>query len=385
MHSCLTYDCQPVAAPGGQPQQPMRIAIVGTDGLPARYGGFETCVEQLAPRLASLGHTVDVLGSSVGRTVRAQDHDRLRHHYLPLRANGMVSVPYDLIGFLQSVGRSDAVVLLGVSAGVFMPLMRAIAGQRPVIVNVDGLESRRGKWQGFQRSFLGWSEALAVRHASHVVSDNQGIADAVMQQYGRTTTVIPYGNDHVVHLVPAAAQALVRKQFGLEPCAYLLTVARIEPENQIAEMMEAFQTSSQPRYVVVGNFGATALGRELLARYRDEPRILCIDSLFDPQALAALRSCCSLYLHGHSVGGTNPSLIEVLPYRRPILAYDCVFNRHTLRDGGAYFADQQQLAQLLQVPDVREWVPVAAELYAGCYRWDNIARAYESLCRMSHL
>ena len=156
----------------------MRIAIIGTDGLPARYGGFETCVEQLAPRLAGLGHTVDVLGSSVGRTVRAPDHDRLRHHYLPLRANGAASVPYDLIGFLQSVWRSDAVVLLGVSAGVFMPLMRAIAGQRPVIVNVDGLESRRGKWQGFQRRFLGWSEALAVRHASHVVSDNQGIADA---------------------------------------------------------------------------------------------------------------------------------------------------------------------------------------------------------------
>lgn len=361
----------------------MRIAIVGTDGLPARYGGFETCVEQLAPRLAALGHTVDVWGSSVGRTVRAQDTDRLRHNYLPLRANGAASVPYDLIGFLQSVWRSDAVVLLGVSAGIFMPLMRALAGRRPVVVNVDGLESRRGKWQGFQRRFLGWSEALAVRHASHVVSDNQGIADAVLQQYGRTSTVIPYGNDHVMHLAPPEARALVQERFGLEPGAYLLTVARIEPENHIAEMMAASLASGLPRYVVIGNFSATALGRELLARYRSEPRILCIDSLFDPQALAALRSCCRLYLHGHSVGGTNPSLIEVLPYRRPILAYDCVFNRHTLRGGGGYFTDRQQLVQQLQVQDVQGWVPVDAELDAGCYHWDNIARAYERLCLMN--
>lgn len=370
---------QALAAPD-RPSRSLRIAIIGTDGLPARYGGFETCVEQLAPRLVDLGHSVDVLGSAVGRSERAPDRGRLRHHYLPLRANGASSVPYDLIGFLQSVRRSDAVLLMGVSAGVFMPLMRALAGQRPVIVNVDGLESRRGKWQGFKRRFLEWSEALAVRHASHVVSDNPGIAEAVLQQYSRPSTVIPYGNDHVLQLPPAQAQAIVRERFGLEPGAYLFTVARIEPENHIAEMMEACLASGQSRYVVVGNFSTTVLGHELLARYRNEPRLVCIDALFEPQALAALRACCRLYLHGHSVGGTNPSLVEVLPYRRPILAYDCVFNRHTLQGQGGYFADKGQLIELLQSPSIDAWTPAAAGLYAGCYNWDNIARAYERLC-----
>lgn len=364
------------------PGQFLRIAIIGTDGLPARYGGFETCVEQLAPRLARKGHQMVVLGSSVKRNGRfAEDAPRLMHRYLPLPANGAASVPYDLFSFLASYRKSDAVIVMGVSAGIFMPFMRMLAGHRRIIVNVDGLESRREKWRGMKRWFLGWSEALAIRCAHAVISDNQGIADAVWQRYQCTSSVIPYGNDHVLPIESKCAQALVRQRFGLEPGDYLLTVARIEPENHIDLMMEAFLASDQPRYVVVGNFSGTPLGRELLARYGAEPRILCIDSLFDPQALAALRACSHAYLHGHSVGGTNPSLIEVLPYHRPILAYDCVFNRHTLHGGGGYFATGMELTRLLVHGDRRTWIPDATWVALGCYQWERIAQAYERLCR----
>ena len=360
------------------PAQPLRIAVLGTDGMPARSGGFETCVEQLAPRLARRGHATRVFGSSVGRTVFAADGERLQHRYLPLRANGLWSVPYDLLNFLVCWRRVDAMLVMGVSGGIFMPLLRRAAGERRIIVNVDGLETRRDKWTGFKRWFLERSEALAVRHAHVVVSDNQGIADMVQARYGRASTVIAYGCDHVLQLPRGQAHALVQERFGLVPEGYLLTVARIEPENQIAEMLQAFLASPQPLYVLVGNFSATPLGRELLARYQGEPRIRFIDSLFDPQALAALRACCHIYLHGHSVGGTNPSLVEMLPYGRPLMVFDCSFNRYTLDNEGGYFTDVPSLMRQLQCPAEGTWVPGPS--LAGRYRWEAIADAYEALC-----
>lgn len=363
-------------------QAGLRIALIGTDGLPARYGGFETCVAQLAPRLAALGHDVVVFGSRSGRSSLAADSPGLRHRYLGMRANGAASVPYDLLSFLLSYRHCDAVVVLGVSAGIFMPLMRWLAGPRRVlVVNVDGLEARRSKWRGLARCFLQWSERLAIRYAHQVVSDNQAIAELVASAYGRASTVIAYGNDHVLQLEPAHAEVLLRDRFGLEPGGYVLTVARIEPENQIAEMMEAALAAPVDRYVVVGNFSGTALGQRLLQRYRSEPRIRCIDSLFDPQALAALRSGCRLYLHGHSVGGTNPSLIEMLPYGRPILAYDCSFNRYTLAGEGGYFSNGEDLVERLRTPDYPRWTPNPERSPSAPYQWERIAHAYVRLCR----
>ncbi|MES2609819.1 MAG: DUF1972 domain-containing protein [Pseudomonadota bacterium] len=367
--------------PPGPVARPLRIAVIGTDGMPARYGGFETCVEQLAPRLARRGHSTEVFGSSVGRTVRARSEARLAHRYLPLRANGLWSVPYDLLNFLICWRRVDAMLVMGVSGGIFMPWLRRVAGARRLIVNVDGLEARRDKWTGLKRWFLERSEALAIRHAHVVVSDNQGIADVVLARHGRTSTVIAYGCDHVLRLPPGDAQVLVHERFGLAPGGYLLTVARIEPENQIAEMLQAFLASPQPLYVLVGNFSGTPLGRELLVRYQGEPRIRFIDSLFDPRALAALRACCHIYLHGHSVGGTNPSLVEMLPYQRPLLAFDCSFNRYTLDGEGGYFADVPSLTRQLQQPALQAWVPAPALAQSPCYRWEAIADAYEALCR----
>lgn len=362
-------------------QKPLRIALIGTDGLPARYGGFETCIAELAPRLAAWGHQVEVFGSSKGRSARATDLTGLRHRYLPLRANGAASVPYDVLSFLLSFRHSDAIVVMGVSGGIFMPMMRWLAGSRRIVLNVDGLETRRNKWRGLPRVFLRLSERLAIRHAHFVVSDNQGISDLVASTYGRSSTVIPYGNDHVLRIDPLQERELLRQRFGLVSGGYVLTVARIEPENQIAEMMTAALASDVDRYVVVGNFSTTALGQVLQQRYRDEPRIQCIDSLFEPQALAALRAGCRLYLHGHSVGGTNPSLIEMLPYRRPILAFDCVFNRHTLEGEGGYFAGLAELVQRLLEPDLQAWTPQQHGLVSTRYRWDDIALAYSVLCQ----
>lgn len=357
----------------------MKIALIGTDGIPARYGGFETFVEQVAPQLVTLGHQVMVVGSSIGRSGLPPVVPGVRVVNLPLRANGASSVLYDLVSFFCVVWWADAVVLLGVSAGLFTPLFCFLARGSRLVINVDGLESRRQKWAGLKGKFLALSEKLAVRFATRVVSDNKAIADLLAQRYGRESSVIAYGGDHVLKLPLDEAAARLFCAFGLLPGSYAFTVARIEPENNIGLMIEGFLASRQPLYVIVGNFKQTEYGRGLQQRYAGETRVRLVDSNYDPALLASLRGLCAVYLHGHSVGGTNPSLVEMLPYGCPILAWDCSFNRHTLQGSGWYFGSASSLSEMLDAEDRQASVPPVAVQYAAAYRWAGIARMYSDL------
>lgn len=358
----------------------MNIALIGTDGLPARYGGFETFVEQLAPRLVGEGHTVRVVGSSKGRTSASMPrNDGVQVFNINLSANGASSVLFDFLSFARIMFWADAVVLLGVSAGIFLPLMRQCMRHGRLIINVDGLESRRAKWVGLRRIFLSWSESIAVRSAPAVVADNEEIAKILIHRYKREATTIAYGADHVQKPDLVTADRVLRTQFFLEPTSYALTVARIEPENHIAEMIEGFLASQVSTYVLVGNFGSTVYGRELKARYLNQKRVMMIESNYDPLHLASLRSRCRVYLHGHSVGGTNPSLVEMLPYRRPILAWDCQFNRATLRGECGYFDSPPGLTHFLKYSDLSKLSPSHQLSTDPAYCWDSITLSYLKL------
>jgi len=359
----------------------MKIALVGTDGIPARYGGFETFVEQVVPHLLALGHEVLVVGSSVGRRETRPATPGLHVANLPLRANGASSVIFDILSVLRSARWADATVLLGVSAGLFVPLFRLVTRRGRLVVNVDGLESRRAKWSGLKGHFLAWSEAMAVRFAARLVADNDGIAELLQQRYDQPSTVIAYGADHVLEPAPEEAATRIRESLDLMPNVYALTIARVEPENHIGLMISAFLKSGQPRFVLVGNFRHSAYGRALKAQYANEARITLVDSTYDPLLLASLRSLCRVYLHGHSVGGTNPSLVEMLPYARPILAWDCRFNRSTLRESGAYFDSAASLTAKLDAGGFEAMVPPADVRLDQAYRWRAIAEHYCELMR----
>jgi glycosyltransferase involved in cell wall biosynthesis len=359
----------------------LKIAIIGTDGIPARYGGFETFVEQVVPHFLVGQNEVTVVGSSVGRAGALPRRDGLSIINLPLKANGATSVAYDLLSFLRVFRWADAVILLGVSAGAFVPVMRLVTRGGKLLVNVDGLESRRQKWRGMARLFLMASERVAVRHAPIVVADNKGMADILGRDYGRTATVIAYGGDHVRQISAEESSSLLGSCFRVAPDEYALTVARIEPENNIVEMLRAFRQSALSTYVLVGNFATTDYGRAVRREFQSDPRVCLVESLYDPRKLAALRSRCKVYLHGHSVGGTNPSLVEMLPYARPILSYDCVFNRSTLGGAGGYFQSEQDLVQLLCSRDLLQFVPPKEVRESDAYRWGSIAKSYVELLR----
>jgi glycosyltransferase involved in cell wall biosynthesis len=356
----------------------VKLAIIGTDGLPARYGGFETFAAEMSPRLAMMGHDVRVVGSSVGRSRGEAAPAGVTVRNLPFRANGASSIPFDLASFANVCRWADGILLLGVSAGPFVPVLRRMTRSGNLIVNVDGLESRRAKWSPMGKHYLAFAERLAIQGARYVVADNQGIADIIAAQYQLDPAIIAYGNDHVERIDDMTRDAVLAG-FGLSANCYLLTIARIEPENNIELMLEAIPRNDVRPYVVVGNFAASAYGQGLLSRYGDEPRVRLLPATYDPVSLAALRAGCYAYLHGHSVGGTNPSLVEILPYGRPVIAFECSFNRYTMDGHGGYFSSAAALNSLLEQGDFQRYTPPAKMLTDPRYQWKTIAERYAAL------
>lgn len=358
----------------------MRVAIIGTQGVPAKYGGFETLVENIIGENASPGIQYTVFCSGKDYEMRLPSYKGARLRYVPLHANGMQSTPYDIWSMLLACRGYDVVVILGVSGCLFLPVFRLLCRKR-VIVNIDGLEHRREKWGRFAKWFLRQSEAMAVRRASVVVADNKAIQDYVRETYGKDSALIAYGGDHARQALTEERQAELLRQYGLEKGTYGLSVCRIEPENNCHLTLEAFARSGK-RLVFVGNWNKSDYGQGLKRQYGACPNIRLVDSVYDLEVLFALRNNCRYYLHGHSAGGTNPSLVEAMFFGKPILAYDVVYNRETTENRADYFKTAEELEKLLRDEG---WMAGKGEAMRTIaerrYRWATIARQYEALYR----
>lgn len=308
-------------------------------------------------------------------TEKLTEYKNARLRYIPIHANGMQSTLYDAWGLLLSVRGFDTIVVLGVSGCIFLPLFRLLCRKR-LIVNIDGLEHRRAKWGKFAKWFLRTSEAMAVRHADVVVADNKGIQDYVQDTYGKKAALIAYGGDHVLREVSEKKQLDILQKYGLEKASYAISVCRIEPENNCHITLEAFAHQGM-RLVFVGNWEYSEYGTELKKRYSTYPNITLLDSLYDLDILYTLRSNAQFYIHGHSAGGTNPSLVEAMFFGHPILAYDVIYNRETTHNEAYYFDSVESLERLLQHENL---TGEAMKTYASLhYTWQHIARQYEEL------
>ncbi len=354
-----------------------KVAIVGSQGVPAKYGGFETLVENIIGDNCSPDVHYTVFCSAKDYPAQRLDSYRgAELYYVPmLHANGMQSIPYDIVSMLRCVRGYDAVLVLGVSGCIFLPLFRLLYGKR-LIVNIDGLEYRRPKWGRFAKWFLRRSEAMAVRHADTVVVDNRGIQDYVDATYGRPSTLIAYGGDHALRNVEKNRQQAILQSYGLEAGRYAISVCRIEPENNSHVILDAFARIGNT-LVFVGNWHRSDYSRHLKEKYGNCSNIRMLESIYDLDILYALRSNCSCYVHGHSAGGTNPSLVEAMFFGCPILAFDVVYNRETTEGKAFYFKDENQLVALLEkgVSGGSEMKEIANQRYT----WKRIARQYEAL------
>lgn len=356
----------------------MKVAIIGTVGVPANYGGFETLVEQLVRH-----NTNDDLQYAVYCSKKSYPEERWVYHgakteYIGFNANGMQSIPYDIVSLIKASRRSDVILILGVSGCAFLPIFRLFS-RKKLIINIDGLEHRRDKWSKWVRKFLKFSEKQAVKYGNVIVTDNQGITDYVSEEYGKPSELIAYGGDHVLTEVDDEITQRVLKEYDLMSGTYALGICRIEPENNVHIILEAFE-KARKKIVFIGNWNKSEFGRRLAEKYKDSEYVRITPAVYDLNVLNVIRSNCSVYLHGHSAGGTNPSLVEAMFFGMPLIAYDVVYNRESTENKASYFKTAEQLVNILNGPvDAYANGQDMLEIAQRRYTWQTIARQYEAL------
>ena len=352
-----------------------KIAIIGTVGVPANYGGFETLVENIIGDNASDKVEYTIFCSSKAYSENKSDYKGARLKYIGLKANGAQSTLYDICSLLRTDNKYDVALVLGVSGCIFLPIFRLWFKNR-LIVNIDGLEHRRDKWGKFAKWFLLKSEAIAVKYADVIIADNQGIKDYVAETYHKDCALIAYGGDHVEREISVNKQEEVIRQYGVEKGNYAISVCRIEPENNCHIILDAFSKTNK-KLLYIGNWDRSEYGRQLKERYSKFDNICIHNPEYNLDTLFALRSNAAMYIHGHSAGGTNPSLVEAMFFGKPIIAYDCIYNRATTDNQAYYFGSTDDLVEILKNNNLDG--NLMRTIAKGRYTWKKIASQYEAL------
>lgn len=319
----------------------MRIAFIGSAGIPNRYGGFESFLEHCGPSIAEVTElTIVTCDAALYLNDNSSDFKGVHRIFLETRANGASSILHDLLAFFRVYFKSTHIMILGVSGGPWFPffqLMCRLGGKR-LGVNIDGVEWRRSKFNNTKKIILRIFDYLAQRFSDVVVYDNAGLFEYVLPVARKKAIEIGYSGDHVLRLPNVKKEALTG-----------LTVCRIEPENNLDLIIEGVLQSDLKRYTIVGNWSHSAYSRALRKRYTNVKKLQLLDSIYEPNRLAELRESCDIYLHGHSVGGTNPSLVEMLFYDCTILCFDVDYNRITAGPCAYYFADVGSLSSTINL------------------------------------
>lgn len=354
-----------------------KIAIIGTVGLPSNYGGFETLTEYLTKHVATQ-YDITVYCSSKSYKTKLKTHNNAKLKYLPLNANGVQSILYDIVSTFNALFYADVLLILGVSGCIVLPFIKLISSKK-IIVNIDGLEWKRDKWGKAAKWFLKYSEKLAVKYADHVVADNKVIQQYVKDAYGINSALIAYGADHSSKI---AITAESKTKYPFLSDKYAFKVCRIEPENNIHLILKAFSKHNNLNLVIVGNWENSSYGAQLKLEYGAYKNIYLLDTIYNQQELNQLRSNCYVYVHGHSAGGTNPSLVEAMYLKLPIIAFGVNYNRETTAHKAIYFEDVNSLEFILKnlqkynLETVCEALKKEAD---ACYRWAIISNQYASL------
>ncbi len=352
------------------------ISIIGTAGVPAQYGGFETLAENLVLNAnQDIQYTVFCSKKVYSPNNRIRNYNGANLKYLNLSANGLSSIFYDFFSMLYSL-KSDVMLILGVSGCLFLPIIR-ITYRGKIITNIDGIEWKRNKWKWYARFILKLSEYFAVKFSNKVIADNYGIVEHVKQQYGRNALLIEYGADKCVNV----EDSIFYKEFAFIQNKYAVSVCRIEPENNIHCILQAFSSVEDKQIVIVGNWENSEYGKRLFEKYSEYANIILLNPIYDMEKINFLRSHAYLYVHGHSAGGTNPSLVEAMNLGLPIFAFDCVYNRYTTEEEAFYWKNVEELQNLMEhsVADLFSVGEKMRKIAHNRYRWSIISKKYEDL------
>lgn len=352
------------------------IAIIGTVGIPAKYGGFETLVEYLTLYLGS-EFDITVYCSSKSYEQQEVEYNNVKLEYIALKANGIQSILYDIVSILKALQTSDTLLVLGVSGCIVLPILRMFSNKK-FVINIDGLEWKRDKWNKIAKGFLKYSERMAVKYADEIVTDNKAIENYVMREYGRKSNLIAYGADHINCVEVSLA---LQEKYPVLNSNYAFTVCRIEPENNLHMILEGFSMISYP-IIIIGNWSNSEYGRLLKIKYQNFDSVYLLDPIYDQSLLNQFRANCTIYIHGHSAGGTNPSLVEAMYLSLPVFAYGVDYNIETTRGCAKYFLTSKEMIDLIENTSKESLQAIADDLKRIAnrnYTWKKVAEEYAKL------
>lgn len=358
------------------------VAIIGTRGFPSYYGGFETAVRELAPYLVDRGWDVTVYGRK--SAVHADDpltRSGVHSQLTPgLELKSASTLSYGLTATMHAVAKAkpDVALVMNCANGFYLPLLRR-AGI-PTLVNVDGIEWEREKWGKRARQVFYKGAQLTAKYADNLVFDAHAIGDYWKREFGRDGVYIPYGGRF-------------REDLPIEPGlthrGYILVVARFVPENTIPEFFDAAKTLSKTwPIVIVGSSGyGDPLDQQAKALADTNPNVHWLGHVADDDRLHSLWQHAGVYFHGHSVGGTNPALVQAMALGAPTLARDTVYNREVLRGAGSFVPADATLivaaiTELMSDQDALGEISDAEQKYAlGDFTWRDVNSRYETALR----
>jgi glycosyltransferase involved in cell wall biosynthesis len=360
----------------------MRIALLGTRGVPAAYGGFETLVENIGERLAARGHEVTVYCRPHMVSGRYDSYKGMRLVYVPtIASKHLDTIVHTLVSTLHmAVRHRPDVGVYFIGGNAPLAALSRVLGM-PSIINVDGLDSRRVKWGRYARLYLRWAERIAPRCATATITDSRSVQDLYRDEYGAETHFIPYGSD-----MDGEDTGEHLRRYGLEPRSYILFVGRLVAENNAHVLVDAFKgLDTDLKLVVVGDAPYADEYQKALMETKD-PRVIFTGYVFGDGYRELARNA-AIFVAPTEVGSTHPVIVEAMAAGNCVVVNDYAPNVETIGDAGLSYpgregaaALRRVLAELLDDPArVERYRELAKTRAREHYSWDAVTEAYEKL------
>jgi len=369
----------------------LKIAIIGSRGIPAKYGGFETFVDEISKRLAAKGYEIYV-SCEGGTTPKILKYNGVNLFYFPLKpfCRVIYETIYDIYSLIKSSFMCDYIYMLGYGAGFFFLIPKLF--RKKLLVNVDGIEWKRDKYSKVEKWVLYLSEIFAVYFSDIIIADSIAIKKYVESTHGKNTIYISYGVEPPPNEPwnPRKLEEIYNDSnfTSLEGNGYYLIVARLEPENKIHIMVEGFLLSNTTKkLVIVGNFLSQKYKLsidKIVAELNGYDRVIFTKGIYEKDILNMLRQNCFAYIHGHSAGGTNPSLLEAMVMKNIIIANGNAFNMEVGSNSMLYFKIPSDLKTCIENIENNYliYLRLKSEVYKrvlAYYSWEDVVIDYDIL------
>jgi glycosyltransferase involved in cell wall biosynthesis len=360
----------------------MKIAIIGTRGIPNNYGGFEQFAERVSLLLKNRGHELTVYNPHF-HNYKFSNYEGVNiiKKFMPENIlGGFSNFIYDSLCIKHSAKQNfDIVLLCGYPTAIFSFHKMQRSKNPTFVINVDGLEWSRSRWSVFTKYFIKWAEIKVATSSINLISDHNLISEYYKKTYNKKTQYIPYGADLMLN-----ADENILKNYNLTKQQYFIAISRIEKDNNLQTIIDGFFLSgSDKKLVMVGNFN-TKYGKKLKSNYSKNSNLIFLDSIYDINILNNLRYFSSIYFHGHSVGGTNPSLLEAMASKALIVAHNNIYNKSILELNALYFESSVDVKNIINSINETEnfrtdLTTKNFEKIKNQFSWESVVNEYENL------